>query len=443
MYLGILRRHTAGRKQIHHGDRIGAVSYPMGVIRRLSALSAGALPMRLGPAVLGLLNSYPSAYSRSKRSEIDGRHQFCPPPHLGVAIRLLHARIDRLHRRAQSHIFVVILFSSGVKMSRTATCAPECLVVVCTRNRASQLERCLESLSRLSYPNFDVLVVDNAPLDDSTKEIAARGNVLYVSEPVPGLARARNTGAHRCNSEFLAYLDDDCVPEPSWLSELINGFSDPNVKAVTGRILLDPVEAVSETPHALLDNLDLGPEPITLSREDPRWFEKANFGGIGNGGNMAFHRELFDVWPGFDERLGRGSDVPGGEEHYAFFNLVDRGYKVAYNPAAVVRHQVPSSDALRTRQLQDSANAIAYMTFLFCGQPRYRRQIARYVGEALVGRRRAWRRDGDNGIVAVQQKLRDGLLGFFMYLLSGFQRKLKSRPRSVAGKERREIAPVR
>ena len=45
---------TAGRKQIHHGDRIGAVSYPMGVIRRLSALSAGALPMRLGPAVLGL-----------------------------------------------------------------------------------------------------------------------------------------------------------------------------------------------------------------------------------------------------------------------------------------------------------------------------------------------------------------------------------------------------
>ena len=70
------------------------------------------------------------------------------------------------------------------------------------------------------------------------------------------------------------------------------------------------------------------PESV-FDRETPFWFERANFGGIGDGGNMAFRRCVFDIWPGFDERLGRGAVIDGGEEHYAFFSLLDRGYRIA------------------------------------------------------------------------------------------------------------------
>src|SRR5438876_2788656 len=106
----------------------------------------------------------------------------------------------------------------GTAMGTPTGKMPPCTVVVCTRNRPSQLETCLASLFQLKYPNFDVLVVDNAPSDNRTRQVASSWNAGYAYAPVIGLARARNLGARVCKSEFLAYLDDDSLPEPSWLA---------------------------------------------------------------------------------------------------------------------------------------------------------------------------------------------------------------------------------
>ena len=65
-----------------------------------------------------------------------------------------------------------------------------------------------------------------------------------------------------------------------------------------------------------------------VDRAAPEWFERANFGGIGDG-NMALRRAVFASWPGFEEGIGRGMPVCGGEEHYAFFALIERGHRVA------------------------------------------------------------------------------------------------------------------
>src|SRR2546428_12256692 len=74
-------------------------------------------------------------------------------------------------------------------------CLPSCTVVICTRARPTHLERCLTAVARLVYAHFEVLVVDNAPSDVRTREVAAQWGVRYISEPVPGLSRARNRGA--------------------------------------------------------------------------------------------------------------------------------------------------------------------------------------------------------------------------------------------------------
>jgi len=111
-----------------------------------------------------------------------------------------------------------------------------CSVVICTRDRPERLEQCLEAVARLDYPRVDALIVDNAPSDSRTRDLAARRGVRYLVEPLPGLSRARNRGARACETEIVAFLDDDAIPEPDWLSALAAEFMDPLVMAVAGRV---------------------------------------------------------------------------------------------------------------------------------------------------------------------------------------------------------------
>ena len=270
---------------------------------------------------------------------------------------------------------------------------PLCSVVICTRDRPEQLDQCLQAVARLAYPNFNVVVVDNAPSDERPREVAARRGAHYIVEPVVGLSRARNRGARECTTDIIAYLDDDAVPEPEWLAGLASEFADPQVMAAAGLVLpmraadcrnSSRLPAESSTFHVQ--------ERRIVSRETPLWFELANFGGIGLGGNMAFRRAVFAFWPGFDLRLGRGTPLHGHEEHHAFFSLIDRGYRVVFTPRAVVRHpDPPTTEAVRKRRLKDLAASTAYITFLFVEEPRYRREVVRYVVQAIRGKRRAAR----------------------------------------------------
>src|SRR4029077_17889450 len=102
-----------------------------------------------------------------------------------------------------------------------------CTVVICTRNRAPELDRCLAAVKQVVYPKMEVLVVDNAPSDESSRKIAERWGVDYVVEPRQGLSRARNLGLQLSSNEIVAFIDDDAVPSPEWLHGLCAEFSDP------------------------------------------------------------------------------------------------------------------------------------------------------------------------------------------------------------------------
>ncbi len=270
---------------------------------------------------------------------------------------------------------------------------PTCTVVICTRNRPQQLDQCLEAVSRLAYPRFDVLVVDSAPADDRARQVALRRGVRYLIEPEIGSSWARNRGARACDTEIVAYLDDDAVPEPGWLSGLASEFHDPVVMAVAGRTVALNAESEAGGPGDLLAVTRLGdPEGRVVDQQTPYWFEIANFGGIGNGMNMAFRRRAFELWPGFDERIGPGKPLDSWEENLAFFSLIQRGWRVAYTRHAVVSHPIPSTwQSLRQRYLRQTASAAGYMTLLFLEHAGHRRAVVKYLVEALRGTPRAWR----------------------------------------------------
>src|SRR5262249_22229023 len=154
-----------------------------------------------------------------------------------------------------------------------------------------------------------------------------------------GLSRTRNYGARNSSSDIVAFLDDDALPAQDWLCNLIAEFSDPTVIAVTG--LISPL---NPNPYG-------GAEQYVYRRKQRKvfdstirdWFALANFGAIGDGANMAFRRSIFETWPGFNEWLGLGTPIRGSEEHNAFFELIKRGHRIIFTPAAVVQHPFPET----------------------------------------------------------------------------------------------------
>lgn len=268
-----------------------------------------------------------------------------------------------------------------------------CSVIVCTRNRPSDLDRCLAALHKLEYSPSEILVVDNAPVDGRGREVALRWGARHTVSPVAGLSRARNHGAQLAAGDVVAYLDDDSIATPSWLGELISEFGDPRVMAVTGQTLPLSVETEAERIMAAISAQGTDRDRRwAVDRSTPDWFAMANFGGIGDGGNMAFRRALFDGWPGFLEFLGRGAPVHGGEEHFAFFSLIHAGHKVVYTPHAVTLHPMPRTlPVLCSRQLDALSTSTAYMSFLLVEASSYRSSVLNYMFRYLRRAPRPWR----------------------------------------------------
>lgn len=108
-------------------------------------------------------------------------------------------------------------------------------VVICTRERPAQLIQCLKSLQNLSQLPQEIVVVDNAPTSEATREAVAQiPNVKYVREPRPGLSGARNTGILHSTGDIMAFTDDDVMLHPEWLTRLLRGFENSNVMSITG-----------------------------------------------------------------------------------------------------------------------------------------------------------------------------------------------------------------
>jgi glycogen(starch) synthase len=112
---------------------------------------------------------------------------------------------------------------------------PTVSIIINTDGRLVSLRKTLESLRYLRYPNFEVVVVPG-PTRDGTHEMleAWAGQIKIRNCQQRNLSQSRNIGIEISSGEFVAFIDDDAVPEPEWLDDLIPAFSDPEVGAVGG-----------------------------------------------------------------------------------------------------------------------------------------------------------------------------------------------------------------
>lgn len=214
-------------------------------------------------------------------------------------------------------------------------------VVLCTRNRPAQLRGALEALGALDPGPGEVIVVDNAPADDATRQVVdAFPGVRYVGEPRPGLSVARNTGVRESVRDLIAFTDDDARPVVSWLARLAAAFDDPQVGVVTGLVLPETLE--SEGARAFEDAGGFG-QGYRRRDHDLAFFEGAKDRAvpvwrIGAGAAMAVRRRVLDLVGGFDERLGAGA-AGCSEDSELWYRVLAAGFTCRYEPAAEVAHQ--------------------------------------------------------------------------------------------------------
>jgi glycosyltransferase involved in cell wall biosynthesis len=234
-------------------------------------------------------------------------------------------------------------------------------LIVCTRNRLSQLQAALDCILglRCRVP-CQLVVVDNGSTDGSWQWLqslrsTANFRIDVVSESAAGLSHARNLGLRHALGGIVAFTDDDCYPTESFLDDVLDAFSRGGIDYCGGRVVLyDP----ADLPVSLMLS-------TTQRVFPPNTFIPA---GAISGANMAFSRALLDVVGPFDVGLGAGSPARSAEDTDFVFRSSWCGFTGMYIPTLTVRHhhrRRSSTDLLSIETAYDMGRG-AYYTKHLC-----------------------------------------------------------------------------
>lgn len=214
-------------------------------------------------------------------------------------------------------------------------------VIVSTRDRASLLPRLLEALLRQTLPPeaFEVIVVDDGSTDGTHRVLAPyeeRGSARVIRLDSPsGPARARNVGWWESHAPAVAFTDDDCEPEPSWLER--------------------GLECLAATKGLVMGRTRPRPDSPGYGEHFARTMEVDREDGRYPTCNVFYARRALEAVGGFDEsfRYACGEDTDLG------WRVREAGYASSFCPDAVVVHDVrPPSFRLFLRERRRFAEQV-------------------------------------------------------------------------------------
>jgi GT2 family glycosyltransferase len=217
---------------------------------------------------------------------------------------------------------------------------PQVLVVVPTRNRFNQLAKCVQSLALQNYPKgFWKVIIVNDGGDDPTSSIPDLAKfpvpITILSTPHRGPSAARNTGAASESPDLIAFLDDDCRPDCSWLNNLSTGIWNSPYHACTGQTLnLFPLKVTARATQFFYE----------FYRDYQRFPNGDLYLVMSN--NAIYRYDVFRTLGGFAE----GFILPGAEDLDLSHRLCARGYRQGFIPDAMLNHAHASTAHRYLRQ---------------------------------------------------------------------------------------------
>ncbi|HZU11824.1 MAG TPA: glycosyltransferase family 2 protein [Chloroflexota bacterium] len=206
-------------------------------------------------------------------------------------------------------------------MARDETLNPYVSVIVPTRNRADLLPGLLAALDAQAYPQREIIVVDDASTDGTGALLdawAGDGRMVAHLEENRGSYAARNAGLEMARGEIIAFTDDDCLPAPEWLAELVAALGD-GAAGAQGMTLAEP-GAITPFTHQI-EQTRGGPPYRTC--------------------NIAYRRATLDRIGPFEEMGWYADNILG--------HRVRRLGEIRFAPRAVVRHP-PRPRTWRSRE---------------------------------------------------------------------------------------------
>lgn len=210
---------------------------------------------------------------------------------------------------------------------------PKVSVVVASYNGARTLPACLDSLTHLNYPNYEIVLVDDGSTDDTARVAAHYPTVRTIHQPNLGLSAARNNGTQAATGEIIAFTDSDCHADEDWLYYIVGDLLKTDACAIGGHNFPPPGESLISGCVAVSPG---GPAHVMLDDRNAEHIP---------GCNMAFWRWALDEIHGFDAQFrAAGDDVD------VCWRLLQRGHKIAFSHSGFVWHNRRNTIAAYLKQ---------------------------------------------------------------------------------------------
>jgi GT2 family glycosyltransferase len=231
---------------------------------------------------------------------------------------------------------------------------PTASVVVVTYGREEELVNTVGDLLAQTYPELEVLVVDQTPshepkVRERLADWQASGAIQWYQLSPPSLTRARNVGWQRASGQLVIFVDDDVRLPPDYVSAMVEAFRcHPEVAAVAGRIL-EPGRP---------------PEVVRWRVGDLGWCG-ARLPGFGTprsgpayslrGCNMAFRRMALEAVGGFDEGYRKSAFR---EDADIAFRLRQAGQRLWFSAEAWLYHLSAQQGGTRHQEIDVDRDVI-------------------------------------------------------------------------------------
>lgn len=283
----------------------------------------------------------------------------------------------------------------GIKVNETQILnKPEVSVIIPTKDRRESLKKCLDSLLKQTYKNFEVVIIDGGS-KNSTKNLLDKYcntiSIIYTTQS-GGLIPQENKGWRMAKGDIIVRSDDDVVADPNWIEAIMNTFHISNdIGGVTGPTIIpeerkeyrDLFYFQKKFTHGgifwkligkIYFNYFLEGEPFAVSK----WFKSGAFSLGSNypeslklresievthqeACNMATRKALLEKVGGFDETfIGIGEF----NEPDVSFKIRSLGYKIMFNPQAAVYH-LPSREGFFKERPNSYSRILNFINFYF------------------------------------------------------------------------------
>jgi glycosyltransferase involved in cell wall biosynthesis len=237
---------------------------------------------------------------------------------------------------------------------------PEFSVLISTKNRPEHLARCLQSIQAQTYRSYEVIILDQNTDDDTNVvcTVSKIRNLVYIRFMKGWKSVALNVGLKRASGKYIAFTDDDCILSPDWLKKS-HAFFQKNLQSVG---VFGRVKPYGTPPYGRPFHPQDIDQPSTKTVKLPHAFL---FSDLGNGNNMIFRKNIFEIVGSFNEWLGVGAPCGGGgEDGELAYRILKRGYPLIYDPTILIYHnRWLTHDELRHTENIYSCGSTAFATY--------------------------------------------------------------------------------